>query len=122
MNYYYSCDFFSSGAEILSERIFKIWLHYKPLYIFTKLYQLEKEHVINGMMGIADDVIKEKNIQYNLASEKVDQNNNENLERSYEIDASKPQIFIDQLFKLRGLFSQQEIKDEINTIIAAVRI
>lgn len=73
-------------------------------------------------MGIADDVIKEKNIQFNLASEKVDQNNNENLENSSEIDSSKPQIFIDQLFKLRGLFSQQEIKDEINTIIAAVGI
>lgn len=68
------------------------------------------------MMGIADDVIKEKNIQYSLASEKVDQN------KSTDINSSKPQIFIDQLFNLRDLFSQQEIKDEINTIIAAVGI
>lgn len=112
----------SSGAEILSQRIFKIWLHYKPLYMFTKLYRLEKEHVINGMMGIADDVIKEKNIQHSLASKKVDENNNENLEKSTEINSSNPQIFIDQLFKLKDLFSQQEIKDEINTFIAAVGI
>lgn len=110
----------SSGAEILSQRIFKIWLHYKPLYIFTKLYQLEKEHVINGIMGIADDVIKEKNIQSSFASEKVDENNNEHFEKSNEINSNEPQIFIDQLFKLKDLLSQQEIKDEINTIIAAV--
>lgn len=73
------------------------------------------------MMGIADDVIKEKNIQFSSAAKKED-NNNENLEKSNEINSNKPQIFIDQLFGLRDLFSQQEIKDEINTIIAAVGI
>lgn len=34
----------------------------------------------------------------------------------------KPQIFIDQLFRMRGIFNREEIRDEVNTIITAVII
>lgn len=34
----------------------------------------------------------------------------------------KPQIFIDQLFRMRGVLNKEEINDEVNTIITAVRI
>lgn len=33
----------------------------------------------------------------------------------------KPQIFIDQLFRMRGVFNREEVNDEVNTIITAVR-
>ena len=109
-----------SGAEIISDRLFKIWLHFKPIYIFTKLYRMEKKFVQNGMYAIGDEVLKEKELQYQTKSSNKDHLNDNNDDERGEI--KKPQIFIDQLLKMREHFTIAEIKDELNTIIIAVRI
>ena len=108
--------FLSSGAEIISERLFKVWLHGKLLFRLTELYKREKKYVINGMLAIADDVLREKSLQNN---EEISKNEESNEDK--ELNYKKPLIFIDQLFNLRHIFSQKEIKDEINTVIVAVR-
>lgn len=108
--------FLLSGAEIISERLFKVWLHFKPIFRLTDLYKREKKYVINGMLTIADDVLREKSLQDN---EEIP--NNEETDEDKELNCKKPIIFIDQLFNLRHIFSQKEIKDEINTVIVAVR-
>lgn len=75
----------------------------------SKLYDLEKKHMTNGMFKMADDLIEQK--EKNL-------NNN-------DVDATStdgPQCFIDQLYKKRDEFDLDEIKDEINTIIIAVSL
>ena len=105
-----------SGAEILNERMFKVWLYYRPIYYFTKLYRRELKYVINGMFTIADDVIKEKDEACKLLGKTVETYD----EKPSNYEYRKPQIFIDQLYKMRNIFSPKEIKDEINTIIAAV--
>lgn len=67
----------------------------------TKWYALEKKHYFNGMK-IAEEVIeqKERNLQ--------------------EVDSNEPQIFVDQLYKMRDEFSAEEIRDDIITVIVAV--
>lgn len=64
---------------------------------------LHKKHVVNGIFRIADEIISEKD---------------ESFTGSSELD--QPQIFIDQLFKKRDVFSFAEMRDEILTVIAAV--
>lgn len=65
-------------------------------------------------MAIADEILAEKNFQY-------DNNNVQHHPNNNLIDEDeKPQIFIDHLFELRSQLSLEEIKDEINTIMAAV--
>lgn len=84
-------------------------MQFDPIFRLSKLYQIQKDHVENGACKIADDVIKEKESKFAEMHNKED-------------DASKPQIFIDQLFKMRDVFDTDEIRDEINTLIATVRL
>lgn len=68
------------------------------------------------MLALADDVLREKSLQNNKEI-----SNNEEPDEDKDLNCKKPLIFIDQLFNLRHIFSQKEIKDEINTVIVAVR-
>ena len=61
---------------------------------------------------IADDILEEKKAQ------KVEENLNELDEEDFY---RKPQIFIDQILKFGDIFNEQDIKDEINTLIVAVK-
>lgn len=79
-----------------------------PIFRMSKLYKLEQKHIKNGMMKIADKVILEKEKYFAENPEKV-------LNSS-----DKPQIFVDQLFKMRESFTPEEIRDEINTFIFGV--
>ena len=109
----------NSGTEIMMDRIVKLWLHFKPIYVFTKQYRMNKKYVQNGMFAIADEVLKEKEQQYNNKS--IDEDDLDNV-KDYEDDGiKKPQIFIDQLLKMKEHFTLSEVKDELNTILIAVR-
>lgn len=67
-------------------------------------------------MAIADEILAEKNFQYDKNNVQKQHQPKHNLID----DEEKPQIFIDHLFELRSQLSLEEIKDEINTIMAAV--
>lgn len=67
---------------------------------------------MQGIFKIADDILEEKKGQ------KVEENLNELDEENFY---RKPQIFIDQIMKFGDIFNEQDIKDEINTLIVAVR-
>lgn len=82
------------------------------------MYQMEKKYVQNGMFAIGDEVLKEKELQYKSKSINKDHQNDNNDDES---GMKKPQIFIDQLLTMREYFTLAEIKDELNTIIIAVR-
>lgn len=69
------------------------------------MYKLEQKHVVNGLSKFANEVILQKEASFK---------NGETTE------AGKPQIFIDQLFKKRDVFTNEEISDEVNTIVVTV--
>ena len=100
---------------MLNERVFKVWLHPEPIYKLTKLYQTQLKHLENGVLAIADEILAEKNFQYDNKVKKQHDTSYKSID-----DEKKPQIFIDHLFELRTHLSLEEIKDEINTIMAAV--
>ena len=86
--------------------------------MFTNLYKLEKKYVQNGMLAIGDEILKEKELQYKNKSIRKDHPDENDVD---ENGIKKPQIFIDQLLKMREHFTLSEIKDELNIIILAVR-
>lgn len=93
------------------KKMLNILYHIPPIYRFTGLYQLEQTHVHKGALKIADEVYDEKLETINANCD----NENENAEEC------KSKVFIHQLMKPQNEFSVEEIKDEINTLIAAVR-
>lgn len=97
-------------------KITKIWLHIKPIYKFTDIYQLELKHVWNGMQKTANEVIEAKKIE--LAEKSA----NEVKATNEETEFRKPQIFIDQLFKGQQVLSMEEISHEINVFILGVSL
>ena len=84
---------------------------------------MEKKYVYNGIYAIGDEVLKEKELQYQTKSSNKDRLNDNNDDHNDDDDdgIKKPQIFIDQLLKMREHFTIAEIKDELNSIIIAVR-
>ncbi|CAO1404680.1 unnamed protein product [Diamesa tonsa] len=101
-------------TQIINDRIFKIWLHFKPIFILTKQYQMHKKYVQNGIYAIIDKVLKEKELQYNNKSiDKDEQNGSEDNGTGVK----KPQIFVDQLFKMKKHFTMVQIRDELNTFL-----
>lgn len=65
------------------------------------------------MIKIADDIIKERETRY--------QNNGKETD-SDEDSVNKPQVFIDQIYKHRELFTYEEVLHEVNTMIMTVSI
>ena len=109
------------ASEIMNDKMVKIWLHFKPLYIFTKQYQMEKKYVHNGILAYGDKILKEKELQHENKSIQNDYLNEDNDDDDDGNGIKKPQIFIDQLLNMREHFKLSEIKDELNTIIITVR-
>lgn len=68
----------------------------------------------NGLFKLVDDVI--------LKKEKSFDQSTDSTEMSSDKSSDNPQIFIDQLFKKRNVFSFEEMRDEITTVILAVRM
>lgn len=96
-------------------KITKIWLHIKPIFRLTDVYQLEQKHVWNGMVKTANEVIEAKKIEL------AEKSKNETEVNDEETEFRKPQIFVDQLFKGRHVLSMEEISHEINVFILGVR-
>lgn len=63
------------------------------------------------MIKIADDIIKERETRYQ---------NNVKDEEPADDSVNKPQVFIDQIYKHRELFTYEEVLHEVNTMIMTV--
>lgn len=72
-----------------------------------------KTKKITGCSKMTEDILK---VKFEQCAEEEAENDFE------DFGYRKPQIFIDQLLRMRGVFSREEIRDEVNTIITAVRI
>lgn len=94
----------------MMSKMVNILYQFKPIYRFTKNYKLERKHIYNGVLKIADEICKEK--QNNLLGE--------DQEIVYSDDDGSSKNFISALLNPKNRLSDQEIKDEINTLIAAV--
>lgn len=102
-----------SAAHIMMSKMVNVFYQIKPIYWFTKNYQLEKKHIYNGVLKIADEICEEK--QHNSLRE--DQEIAYNDEDGFSKNSKN---FISALLNPKNRLSDQEIKDEINTLIAAV--
>lgn len=96
----------------MGQKFFKVWLHYKPILSLTKYYKIEQDLIINGVFNIADDIYS-KNLLDLTENKRVD-----NLEESVK----KQKNFIDIIMDNRDVFTKEEVRDEINTMLFAVRI
>ena len=77
----------------------------------TSLYKLEQDHVHNGVLKIAGEIMEERSkFSANL--------NDGGFDDEY---GSKPKNFINALTNPRNGLDQSEILDEINTFIGAAR-
>lgn len=92
--------------RIFVTKSMKSWYALKFYYIFTKTYKLEQEHVVNGIYKVADKVIKEK--FFNSIPAETSSSN-------------RTQYLVDQLFKHSDKLDNEEIRDEIITMIISVR-
>lgn len=63
------------------------------------------------MIQIADDIIKERETHYQ---------NNVRVDESADDSVNKPQVFIDQIYKHREIFTYEEVLHEVNTMIMTV--
>lgn len=89
--------------------------HIEPIYRMTSLYQLEKKHIHNGVLKIADEAYDEKKLKFQNLPQ-----NDSNEEDGYDEHWRKPKNFIDTLLDDKNGLSKEEIRDEINTLVAAV--
>lgn len=97
------------------KKMLNFFYNIKPIYRMTSLYQLEKKHVHNGILKIADEAYDEKKLKSQSSSQ-----NDSNEEDGYDEHWRKPKNFIDTLLDVKNGLSKEEIKDEINTLVAAV--
>ncbi|XP_058060858.1 cytochrome P450 4C1-like [Anopheles bellator] len=105
------------GSELLNHRLLKVWLHPELIYRMTHYYREQKQCYATA---------------YKMSRKVLALRSNELREiregkgKKCAVDPEsgpyrKPQIYIDQLFRLAGdagdVFSDSAIKDEIDTII-----
>lgn len=87
------------GTKAMNDRLFKVWLHIELFYKFSSTRDMYEKYVENGFFAIAHEVFKEK---------------------KYETD-DKNKSVINQLLNPKSALTEEEIIDEINTLIGAVR-
>ncbi|XP_052890475.1 probable cytochrome P450 313b1 [Anopheles moucheti] len=107
------------ASELLNHRLYKVWLHPEWVYRLTSYYKIQQEcyataykmsRAVLALKGDELEEIKDRTGIKNSAPE-VKQTTD---------DYRKPQIYIDQLFRLAketGVFDERAIRDEIDTII-----
>ena len=98
-----------SASEALMTKMLNILYHVPLIFRFSNLYKIQQTHVLNGIFKIADEVYEAK----------LDKQNQDSVNESFENNESKN--FISHLMDPKHELSIEEIKDEINTLIAAVR-
>lgn len=95
--------------NVVATKILKFWLKFRLIWKWTEEYRLQTKHVDNGMNLIGSEILKIKEMQYKKGTDDKG-----------DLDYNKPQIFIDQLYKMRNVYDMETIRDEINTMIFAV--
>ncbi|GBP32544.1 Cytochrome P450 4C1 [Eumeta japonica] len=100
--------------NVLTQRFTKIWLH--PQFMYNLLgYKKVEDDALRVLHHVSDTVVQKKRSEL-LAKEKND-------EKAPEIKTERPfRAFLDLMLELainEGIFTDQEIKEEVNTIIAA---
>lgn len=86
----------------------------KPIYRLTELYKLEVKHLHDGALKIADEVYDEKR---DLQSKHL---KNVKAFGEFDDENKKSRNFIETLMDPSNGLDEDEIKDEINTLVAAV--
>lgn len=101
----------SRFVQVIVQKVTRVYLHINFIYKQSYQYRVENESLQNGMIQIADEIIKERETRYQ---------NNIKDEESSEDAVNKPQVFIDQIYKHRELFTYEEVLHEVNTMIMTV--
>lgn len=95
-------------------KIFNFFYRIKPIYRLTKNYHLEQKYLHNGVLKIADEILDEK--------KNCLEKNNEFSENEQDgSNNKKSKSFIKIITDPKNNLSYEEMKDEINNFIAAVR-
>lgn len=79
------------------------------VFRWTNEYQMEQKHIVNGALKMGNNIFYEKEKQFE-----------QNVETETGEISRKPQIFIDQMLKIRKLFTDEEVRNELHTIILTV--
>ncbi|XP_050069636.1 probable cytochrome P450 313b1 [Anopheles maculipalpis] len=107
------------ASELLNHRLYKVWLHPEWIYRLTSYYKIQQQcyatayKMSRRVLALKSDELAEIR---NRTASKTSKPNEKQLTDEYR----KPQIYIDQLFRLAketDVFDEQAIRDEIDTII-----
>jgi cytochrome P450 len=90
------------GTKLMNDRLFKVWYHIPFVFRFSSIYSDYQKYVENGVFAMSKNVLRQK------SAKKAD------------IPQTKHKIFIDQLLSAKHELTDDEIADEINTMIGAV--
>lgn len=94
-------------------KMFNVLYHFESIYRFTNLCKLERKYIHDGVLKVADEILKEHEDLEDLEADE-----HQDFEDGFTV--KKPRTFIKTLLKSKNVLSDQEIKDEINTLVAAV--
>lgn len=83
----------------------KPWLYFEPFYKISKYYKMEMDGRTKGSLKFADEIL------YNARKNVEEANNNESHKNAIK-------LLVDPKYKL----SDVEIKEEIITLLVAVRV
>ncbi|XP_043682422.1 cytochrome P450 4C1-like [Vespula pensylvanica] len=106
-------EFIECGTHILAMRVFKLWLHPDILFYNTAIGK-KFQKCLSCMDNITSNIMKKK--KESISRNKI------NPELTKENSVQNPRVFLDLLFESsheEGKYSQQDIRDEINTMIIA---
>lgn len=101
-------------ADTINQRVFEILKQFTPIYKLTSAYRTEKK-AWRGMRTVSSRVIKNAEEKYKKSNIKLIDN--------IKSELRKPCLFIEQVYKLFNYseqFDEQQLKDEIDTLIAGV--
>lgn len=87
------------GTKAMNDRLFKVWLHVELFYKLSSTREMYEKYVENGFFAIAHEIFNEK---------------------KHEADDTSKSV-INQLVNPKSALAEDEITDEINTLIGAVR-
>ncbi|XP_050091431.1 cytochrome P450 4C1-like [Anopheles aquasalis] len=114
-------------SELLNHRLYKVWLHPDAIYRLTDAFKVQKQcydtayKMSRKVLALRTTELRQVTQQGTSArsSSTVDVQLHEAADE--QSSPRKPQIYIDQLFRIAGetknVFDEQAIKDEIDTII-----
>lgn len=99
---------------VIMKKATNMLYHFDFIYRRSDCYAIEQKHFKNGVL--VRKILEEKEKQ--LSEEAYDSKSS----KDYEVSRSKPQTFIDRLYKNPELFSREQIADEVNIMFLAVFI